>query len=204
MKIETTASIDIVLALAVLALPGTAMGQDRFQSNIRVESVGKLNDAKALNKTGKSEQAEDKLSRLTKEEPAYFAAHYNLGLVQAEATKYPQAIASLERARDLREKNNIKDATIYNSLGWAYMLNGELAKAEEAFAVAKINEKSLSRESRARLYNNTGWLYMSTGRYEEARKSFDAAAKDYDSSFARENLKTLSRLEESRKSPPQK
>ena len=94
-----------------------------------------------------------------------------------------EAIEALERAAAIREQEKLNDATIYNSLGWAYMLDGRWTKAEAAFNKAKKNEALLSPSSKARLYNNLGWLYTDTGQLDRARAAFATASEDYGSAL---------------------
>ncbi len=185
----------IVLAIALTIAP-TAKAQDRFQASIPTTAAASLASAKAqYAQTKKATQAVEAMSALTKAQPQYYAAHYNLGLVLADEGRYDDAIASLSRARDIREQEGIKDATIYNSLGWAYMLKGDAKNAEASFLKGKQNEALLSNESKARLYNNMGWLYMSTGKYSASREVLTLADQKYDSDKARSNLQMLERVE---------
>lgn len=169
---------------------------DKYQPAVPESAVATLASAKArYSQTKGASDAIATLSALTQAQPNYYAAHYNLGLVLADEGRYDEAIASLVRARQIREQEGIRDATIYNSLGWAYMLKGDPRSAESSFLVGKQNEALLSKDSKARLYNNMGWLYMSTGKFEASRSALVVAEQQYDSDTARSNLEVLRRVE---------
>jgi tetratricopeptide (TPR) repeat protein len=91
-----------------------------------------------------------------------------LGYAQAErGVDVPQSIAMLERAHALKPE----DASIADSLGWAYYLGGDLARAqpliERAAAGDPIN---------AEIGEHLGDLYWTRGRRYEARYAWRAAA----------------------------
>lgn len=183
----------------VLVFPGeTATAQDRYQAHVPAVAQQQLQQAKSAYVAGQASDAVRSMSRLTASQPNYYAAQYNLGLALAESGKTKEGIAALEQARAIRERDGIADATIYNSLGWAYMLDGQLAPAEKAFETARHNEAQLSPESKARLYNNMGWLYMNTGRTDLARQSLQTAETRYGSSYATRNLSALEKLSASK------
>ena len=184
----------ICLALTAACCPG-AQAQDRFQSGIPAAEAKQLEAIKSSYKaTGNRDQAEDALKTLIARQPDYYAANYDLGLILADQGNYVQAINYLETAKSIREHKEVKDATIYNSLGWAYMLEGDTRNAESNFNAAKAHSELLPRESQARLYNNLGLLYTSTGRYDESREALGVASGTYGNKLASQNLVTLDRL----------
>jgi tetratricopeptide (TPR) repeat protein len=174
----------LLLALA----PLICGAQDRLQSGIDAALQRQLLEAKSQPDPGR---VIDALTRLTRQQPNYFAAQYNLGLALAESGKTTEAVAALERARTIRDKEQLDDATIYSSLGWAYMLNGQFDKAETTLGLAQRNEAKLSGASKVRLYNNLGWLYLSTGRDALAKEALSTAEKRHGSDFASRNLRAL-------------
>jgi tetratricopeptide (TPR) repeat protein len=185
----------IPLLLCIPASCALANPKDKFQTDIPSSKVRQLDAITTSYKvTGNSGQAESAFKALIGKQPDYYAANYNLGLVYADEGKYPQAIDYLEAARSIRERKSLQDATIYNSLGWTYMLQGNLTKAEANFVVGKNNEDKLTQQSRSRLYNNLGLLYMYQGRYAESREALTLAAEKYDNKLATNNLKTLDQL----------
>jgi tetratricopeptide (TPR) repeat protein len=172
-----------------------AQAIDRFGQNILPEHVAHVDQGKRMQEAGETDKAIAQFKTVIEKQPDYFAAYYNLGLALVEKSSYSAAIEALEKAREIRERNQLRDATIYNSLGWAYMLSGNKDQAEKYFSQGIRNESNLSAESKARLYNNSGWLYMSTGQYKQARAALTTAATQYKSKTAIENLKTLDRIE---------
>lgn len=181
---------------SVLALTcQLAQAIDRFGQNIPPEHAAHLDLGKRMQEAGETDKAIAQFKTVIEKQPDYFAAYYNLGLALVEKNSYASGIEALEKAREIRERSQLKDATIYNSLGWAYMLSGDKDQAEKYFSQGIKNEGTLSAESRARLYNNSGWLYMSTGQYKQARAALTTAATQYKSKSAMENLNTLDRIE---------
>jgi len=182
-----------LLGLSCLCV--AAHAQDKFQTGIPASSVRQLEAIKVSYKmTGNRAQAETALKTLIGKQPDYYAANYDLGLILADQGIYPEAVSYLETAKSIRERKQVKDATIYNSLGWAYMLKGDTQSALANFNTGKANEEKLTLESRARLYNNLGLLYMSTGQYSESRQALQVAADKYGNKLATQNLVTLNRL----------
>ncbi|MEI5687357.1 hypothetical protein [Sphingomonas kyungheensis] len=100
--------------------------------------------------------------------PAEPLALNYLGYAQAErGIDVPQSIAMLERAHALKPD----DSSIADSLGWAYFLSGDIARAqpliERAAAVDTVN---------AEIGEHLGDLYWTRGRRYEARYAWRAAA----------------------------
>lgn len=133
-----------------------------------------------------------------KQSPDCYILNYSYGLSLVESGDPTKGATYLKKAYDLRERDNINDYAIYNSLGWAYLLKGEYFLAAEVFDKALNGEPwaKISRETQQRVLNNSGLLYLYMGRYDEAEKNLKQAANEYGSTLAKENLK---RLEESRK-----
>jgi len=185
----------IALLLCLPTAGALAHDQDKFQADIPSAKVRQLEAIKTSYKvTGNTGQAAAGFKALIGKQPDYYAANYNLGLVYADEGDYAQAITYLEAAKAIRERRGLQDATIFNSLGWTYMLQGNLGKAEDNFKAGKVNEARLSPESRSRLYNNLGLLYMNEGRYGESRVALLAATADRRNDQAANNLKTLEQL----------
>jgi Flp pilus assembly protein TadD len=199
-KLLVAAGFSMFMAATAQAQPA----RDRLQPDIAAESVAQFDVARRMQRDGNLKGAETTLRELTEREPAYFNANYRLGLLLADQGRYPEAVTVLERTRAIRDEQRINDATVLNSLGWAYLLGGDAASAERWLLEAKANENMLSADSRAKVYNNLGYLYMTTGRYPQARAVLETADKTYGSTFARDNLKTLNKLQQSVESPKSK
>ena len=185
----------ISLTVMSVCCGSAVFAQDKYQTSVSAQSQRALLTAKSELKLGLDGKGVVKLQQLAQAQPNYYAAQYNLGLALAEKGDAKPAIEALGQARDIRERDAIDDFSIYSSLGWAYMLDGQFSAAEKQFEVARRNEGQLSRESKVRLYNNLGWLYMNTGRTELAKQMLEIAEKNHGSTLATRNIEALRKLE---------
>ena len=82
-------------------------------------------------------EAQEALEEAVAERPSYAGAQLALGKLLLLDNRIDDAIAHLEKAREL----NAKDASVYSNLASAYRRRGELQKAQDALAVlASMNE----------------------------------------------------------------
>jgi tetratricopeptide (TPR) repeat protein len=175
-------------------MPAIARGaSDPFQSDIPANFVDRLENAKTKRIAGDIDQALQELSTLVQEQPGYYRAMYNLGLTMADAAgkdpvKLNEAITILERARDLREKQSLKDYSIYNSLGWYYTQTSRSDEAEKAYTIALNHTSANSAETNRRLFTNLGLFYLERGDLDLAQKYLQIAAEKYQSETARKFL----------------
>lgn len=190
MKARTIVACSL-LSCALLAGPSRA--DDPFQRGIPESQVQRLDAARRL----ETSAAIESMTELLRENPDYYRAHYNLGLAYLNSGKPKDALPHLEKARSLRETEGaeIRDSTIYNSLGWAQFLAGDLEAAQRTFEKGKAEAGSAPRASNAKLFNNLGTLYLEKGDLETARHYFSEAATKYGSDKARANLKYLGTFE---------
>jgi tetratricopeptide (TPR) repeat protein len=183
------------IAIAFLCVAGLSPAQDskdKYQPDIPAGDVKQLAVARSERTSGHTDQAIKSLDTLIRKSPDYYSAQYNLGLAYLDAKQNDKAIEALERALAIKKKNStISDATIFNSLGWAYMVKGDAINAETAFKNGETEINGLPDESKRRLYTNMGWLYMNTGRLDQAEKYLKLVDERYDSPFAKENLKII-------------
>jgi tetratricopeptide (TPR) repeat protein len=192
----TLMKIRILFFCASLFFAFAAQAQlDKFGQNVKPEAIIHLNQGKRYLTDSRLPQAVSSFEQALSHQTNYFAGHYNLGLAYVEGKEYNKGIASLLRALEILQKNKLKDATIYNSLGWAYLLAGQHAEAERYLLLGKQNEAQLSTASQARLYNNMGWLYLHTGQYAKARPPLEHAANKLNSPTAKQNLQLLNTVE---------
>ena len=99
-----------------------------------------------------------------------------------------QALTWLSKAKTIAQQKNINDASIYNTLGYIYMLNGDKAKARATF-----EEGVAIDNNNAKLLNNYGSLLLSEGNYAMAEQQFEkASALGY--AKAKENLSKVKTL----------
>ena len=66
-----------------------------------------------------------------------FLARYNLGLACSSASQHVAAIEQFKIAKRLMDEQNVKDGTIHNSLGWAYLQSGDYPNALQQFRLAR-------------------------------------------------------------------
>ena len=138
--------------------------------------------------------AEKVLLGVVQRYPDYYKGHYNLGLVYQEKGDYERAIAELERAKSIRESQNLTDYSIYNTLGWVWMLKGDTTAAEGYYKLALQYESKNTPDTNTRLYNNLSWFYYALGKPDEARKYVNVAADKYHSKSATEMKKLIDQL----------
>ena len=167
--------------------------EDRFQKEIAPEKVQRLEEGRQLRRSGELNDAIERLRSLTQDQPDYYLAHYNLALAYVNKKEFGEAIESFTRALEIKQAFAIPEATIYNSIGWAYLLKGDYSRSEEYLLIGteKENQDILSQRSKQKLFNNIGLLYMNRGDPELSEKYLRQAAEEYGSSLARKHLETL-------------
>ena len=176
-----------IIAVALLCISIPAVAQTSSVAEREIDA------AKSLRLRGEYAAAEQKLNQVLQSQPEHFRATYNLGLAYSQSGKTTQAIQSLERATTLREKSNAQDFTIYNTLGYLYMREGDYASAEKQFLKGLQFKDRLSPNSRGLLTNNLGTLYLSQGKVDQAVPLFQEAVKAGNAA-AKINLDVATRL----------
>lgn len=180
------------IVAAVMACAAVAVqAQDKYQPNIERSAVARLDQAVAVRRAGDLDHARKLLEQLTRQYPDYYRAVYNLGLAYADAGEPKKAVETLLKADALRKRLAIDDPTLDNSIGWAYLLDWQYAKAEEYFALSLKNVNQLPKSSQARLYNNYAQLKIYQNNYPDAQKYLTlSTAKG--SAVAEQTLRQLS------------
>ena len=121
----------------------------------------------ALDQAGRWPEARDALEKAVARGPAQPLALNYLGFAQVEhGDDIPASIKLLERAARLEPTN----ASITDSLGWAYHLSGDTARALPLLETAAQAEPT-----NAEIADHLGDAYWSTGRSYEARYAWRAA-----------------------------
>lgn len=179
--------------LAGCMLPGTGALAEPLGTP---PSVAQLEVARRLKRDENLPQAILVLGEVVRREPDFFKAQRRLGEYLVEQGRHAEAIAHLEQAVRIHEKEKVGDNGIYNSLGWAYLLHGDYHRSEQALLKARDARAPL--DQRVKVQNNLGYLYMTTGQVEKSRKAFSEAAPNDRSGFAEEQLKSLDRYEQLR------
>jgi len=97
-----------------------------------------------------------------------FLARYTLGVACSSANQHVAAIEQFKIAKRLMDEQNIKDGTIHNSLGWAYLQSGDYKNAIEQFRLARqpAMYSKLSEMTKRQVDNNlaTAESYLSIRR----------------------------------------
>ena len=107
-------------------------------------------------------------SNVARVRPAYWAAHYNVGLALLDAKRFEEARTSLDRASALKPD----EADVADALGRAYDGLGDTPGAVASFKRSiEINPEMF--ES----YNNLGTVYFKTDNYTLAEADFAAAVR---------------------------
>jgi tetratricopeptide (TPR) repeat protein len=88
-----------------------------------------FDDARRAMRSGRMDDAERGFKALIQFHPELGGAHANLGLIYRQANKLPESAAALEQATRLSPKQPV----YFNQLGITYRLQGQFAKAREAY-----------------------------------------------------------------------
>ena len=128
----------------------------------------------ALDQAGRWPEARDALEKAVARGPAQPLALNYLGFAQVEhGDDIPASIRLLERASSIDPKN----ASIIDSLGWAYHLSGDTRRALPLLETATQAEPT-----NAEIADHLGDAYWSVGRNYEARYAWRAALLTADAS----------------------
>jgi tetratricopeptide (TPR) repeat protein len=144
------------------------------------------------NKTIYLSRAEDYLKTLDQSDSA---VRMSLGAIYLDKQNYKDAILAFDKSSSL----SVSEIKLkYNSLGLAYMWQGDYQKAENAFEIAvKINPEDKY------AHNNLGVTYFHRGMYKEAHEQFLAALK-LDPEYHKANTNRISAEKELRRTEPKK
>lgn len=176
--------ITCLLSIALYIKFDCAYAADLFQPDIPAALVDRVDAARDEQKLGRLAEAENDLLQLLKEKPDYYRAWLNLGIIYQDEGKGEQAIHSLETALAVRNKFNVHDTRVYNSLGWSYLNAGKLADAERLLLQAwKVRDDADSDENQ-RILNNLGYLYLQKEDFAKAREFVKRSQDMYKSAGA--------------------
>jgi Flp pilus assembly protein TadD len=187
--------------ICVFYAPFALAQRDPFQKNIPPDVVKRTLEARDLRVKGDAKGAITTLEGITKSNPDYYLAEYQLGLAYASNRQPDKSLEAMSRALDIQKAQKIIDYTIFNTLGYVNMLNGNYRDAETNFRIAESNVSKLKPESQGKLYGNMGFMYMTLGEAEKA-KEYLTKAQSLGDPNATENLKTLDAMRSSRKKIP--
>lgn len=100
------------------------------QPGDRLLAKGYFEDGVKAYQAGRSDYAIDFFSRAVQQDPAYYEAWYNLGIIQLKTRQNEQALESLENAMALRPEN----IELHYHMGQALMNAGYVADAVNEFS----------------------------------------------------------------------
>ena len=142
----------------------------------------RLDKAKQDRIAGKKAAAVSTVDSILAENPDYFRALYTKGLLLADEHNFTAAEEPLQKAIEVQQKcastpQFRSDYTVYNTLGWVQLVNGNPRKAEQNFNTALAHSDQLSPASVARAKSNLGYLYFSNGEFNKAQPLLQQAAE---------------------------
>ncbi|MEW6208371.1 MAG: tetratricopeptide repeat protein [Acidobacteriota bacterium] len=166
-----------------------------FAQNIPPSARNSLDQGLKLSKEGKSQEAILAMREAIKQFPDYFDAHFALANELIKTRQLNEAIAELQRARDI----NPKDDRIYQSFGLVLMNQGKYLVAARVFGeAAKLNPNDpqiLVRRSSALIdYATTIDASKSTEAAAERMGALDMAEKELKRAFEASGKKLSSAL----------
>jgi len=88
-----------------------------------------FDDARRAMRAGRMEEAERGFKSVVQFHPDLGGPHANLGVIYRQANKLPEAVAELE----LAVKASPRQPVYFNQLGITYRMQGQFAKAREAY-----------------------------------------------------------------------
>lgn len=190
-------NILLVSIFSVLLITGFEVGaqRDSFQPNIPQGLVIELQQANALRLSASYELAAERFKQILQRNPNFYSAQYNLALTYAQNDKYQESIQAFNMALSIKRREDISDASVYNSLGWVYFLNGQYEESERYLLHALQSNERKTPDTELKIINNLGMLYLTTGNYEESEKFFESAVEKYNSNLAQQNLRTIQSIQ---------
>lgn len=166
----------LFIVILYLVLPvyshSTELMDDKWQKDIPKKAWELKNEGRTALLAGENDKAVEKLIASVNIAKDYYVGLYNLGLAYFRSDDRENAILWLEKAKDLAKQKNIRDVTIYNTLGFVYMLNGNTENAKKTY-----EEGIALNIDHAKLFNNYGSLLLQQGSYDLAAKEFKKASE---------------------------
>jgi len=195
--------VAVLICLPVALLKGQGP-RDPYQ-DVAPDLVRKVDLAKQKQLRGdprQDDEAKSLLLDVLKSKPDYYRALYNLGLIYIAKNEAGKAVDVLTTAKAFWDTNDNlhDDSAILNTLGWAYLNNGNLDEAERYLKQAYDMKTKNDPQQNERILNNLGCLYLQEGKTTEARKFLDESKTQFNSSRANSILKLVNDYEERTKS----
>jgi tetratricopeptide (TPR) repeat protein len=174
-EFDAAIKLDPDFALAYLMRGGSIIGteglEDMEQAKARSTGVSKpeqmLIDAMLSGRHGDAAKSEEQWKELAEMVPDDWRVHAGLGAQLYTSQKFPQAIASLDKAVAL----NPNAGPAYNMIGYSYLIQGQTAPAIDAltkYATLAPNEPNP--------HDSLGEALLAGGRFADAEAAFRKAA----------------------------
>lgn len=187
-----------LLFLVFLTILNAGMVVDKFGQKVLDSFSDKIVQAKELRLPYSAKynpkMSISMLTKMIKIKPDYYRGYYNLGLAYVEIHEYKKSKESFDKALEIREKENIKDTTIFNAAGWCRLKAQDYKNAEillkKGVELKKMNPKSVN----SALFTNLGLLYFYTQRFDKALKYLKIAKDAYGSESAQNTIKLIKNL----------
>lgn len=174
-----------------------------------VNAADHLNDVVAeaarLRLQGRATEARDTLVRriglpktntigvieLTMKERSYYEASKLLGSLELQLGRTNAALEIYKGAAQAKAKWNINDGELYNRLGWAFYLNGDLKNSKSNFISAIETQEYIDEATRLKARNNLGLVYFADEELDASIGIFSETTSNHFDSFAQESLKQI-------------
>lgn len=193
----TPAKIVLTFGLlgSVLLIAAAQAATDCQKAAGSVDSSRTLDNVKQLRTQAQFDRAKQLIEAVLNREPDNFRALYNKSLVLSDQGSLRDAEQVLQQAIGVQTacagNTGFKtDYSVYNTLGWLQMLQGQYQNAEATFKTALGYQGKVSDLTLRRTQSNLGSLYLSTGQLDKAGPYIKQAA-DAGSTTAKSNLAAL-------------
>lgn len=192
MKIKkSTVFVFMVAVFVLFFLTMGAQDEEKLRETLNQKSFRLYEEGKDLQMKKELDQSIDKFQQVYTDNKENYFVVSQLAQVYAQKKEYDKAAQMFEKAVKIRNEKGIKDATVFNSLGWVYMMKSDYRNAEKYLKLSLDHIDELPLSYKIKTYNNLGTLFINREDYNEAEKYFNTAAVKYNSSLAKRNLKLI-------------
>jgi tetratricopeptide (TPR) repeat protein len=191
-----------LLTLSLTLGTWSAWGQSKLPST---DAKRRLEQARTLRQSAKPVQWAQSIQVLqdftTPDPTTEYLRLYNLGLAYEQQGDYNRSLRYLSDAKAFREQKKVPEYSIYNTLGWLYLLKNDYANALLTFNNGLPYQTQMTAYTRTRFYNNLGFTYLKLGLYRPASDYFTKSLQvDAGNRSAKQNLSIAQKLLQSGKS----
>ena len=181
----------LTIAIPVVAQPNT----DKYQREVPPGLVEEMSAARSERRQGAHAAAIEKLDRVLEQQPDYYLALYNRALAKAQSGDTEEALLDFEAAAVVKQRDQIRDGTFYNSYGWTLYLEGRLGEAEQWLTKALETDEPRSSQTLRKIRNNLAAVHLLRGSYDDSRELLQQNVAVEVSDFAQRGLVTIERVQ---------